>query len=60
MSGFTDMSMVIVLEILLKLPSEDTPYEVEGERYLSLPLTEASILSGNSSLESVGRRDDRW
>ena len=59
-TGFTDMSMVIVLEILLKFPSEDTPYEVEGEWDFSLPLTKAFDLSVNSSLESVGRRDDRW
>ena len=58
--SFIDMSMVIVLEILLKFPSEDTPYEVEGEWYLSLTLMEASVFSGNSSSESEGRGDDRW
>ena len=58
--GFINMSMVIILEILLQFLSEDTPWEVEGEWDLSLPLTEAFVLSGNFSSKRGERRDDLW
>ena len=55
--GLTEMSIVMVFDMLLKFPSVGKREEVLGERVG--PSSVVGGLSGGSSLRGGGRMDDR-